>query len=227
VRFDNLTKRADYGPASFDRRHVFAANYVITMPNLTAGNAFVHALTNGWQYSGVVTANTGSPFTPGFSISGVGSNNLTGNTLASGSSEGARIGYVYGCNPYTNSQNPFNRLNPACFTAPRPGSLGLESGLNWLYNPGLIQFDMSLQKQFSVKERLRFQFRVDAFNIFNHPNFTGLNTTVNFAGTFPNAEAVSNAPYNASGQLVNTNGFGTVNATGIPRILQTVIRIQF
>jgi hypothetical protein len=227
VRSDSLTHLADYGPASFDRRHVFGLNYVITIPNLTAGNSLLHAFTNGWQYSGAVAANTGSPFTPGFAISGVGSNNLTGNTLASGTYEGARVGYVYGCNPYTNSSNPFLRLNPACFTAPKPGSLGLESGVNWLYNPGLIQFDMSVQKQFSVRERLRFQFRVDAFNVFNHPNFTGLNTTVNFSGSFPNGETISNAPYNATGQLVNTNGFGTVNATGIPRILQTVIRIQF
>ena len=47
------------------------------------------------------------------------------------------------------------------------GSLGLESGINWLYAPGLVTFDMSLQKEFSVKERVRFQLRVDAFNVFN------------------------------------------------------------
>jgi hypothetical protein len=227
VRADNLTRIADYGPASFDRRHVFAANYVLTLPNLTYGNALLHAFTNGWQYSGVVTANTGSPFTPGVNISGVGSNNLTGNSLANGTSEGARIGVVRGCNPYNNTSNPWSRLNTACFFAPSPGSIGLESGLNWLYNPGLIQFDMSLQKQFSVRERLRFQFRIDAFNVFNHANFTGLNTTVNFAGTFPGNETISNAPYSPTGQLVNQNGFGTVNATGIPRILQTVVRVQF
>lgn len=77
---------------------------------------------------------------------------------------------------------------------------------------------MSLQKQFAVKEKVRFQFRVDAFNVFNHAKLTGLNTTVNYSGTFPNGEAISNAPYNAAGQLVNQNGFGTVNATGIPHL---------
>jgi hypothetical protein len=82
---------------------------------------------------------------------------------------------------------------------------------------------------------------VDAFNIFNHPNFIYLNSTLNFSGSYPNNVTVSNAPYNAAGQLVNQNGFGAAaapagtsntNGAGVPsvanpRILQTVIRIQF
>jgi hypothetical protein len=234
VRADNLTRATEYGPANFDRRHVFAANYVYNLPSLTNGNRFLRAVTNGWQYSGVVSAGTGIPFTPGLSISGVSSQNTSGNTLANGTYEGARIGYVKGCNPYTGSDDPWRRLNSACFFAPQPGSLGLESGINWLYQPGYINFDMSLQKQFSIRERLHFQFRVDAFNIFNHPNFVALNTTVNFAGTYPNGETVANNPYNSAGQLVNQNGFGTVaapsatiNNAGNPRILQTVIRVTF
>ena len=100
---------------------------------------------------------------------------------------------------------------------------------------------MSVQKEFTVKERLHFQFRVDAFNILNHANFIYLNNTINFGGPYPNNVTVTNAPYNAAGQLVNQNGFGaaavpvgTSNTNGAgnpsvanPRILQTVIRIQF
>ncbi len=195
------------------------------------GNAFTHAVTNGWQLSGVTLLTTGAPFTPGFSISGVGSQNMTGNPLANATSEGARIGVVKGCNPYTGSSDPFNRLNAACFFAPQPGSIGLESGVNFLYAPGLINFDMSLQKEFSVKERAKIQFRVDAFNVFNHANFTGLNTTLNFSGL--NSGLANNAtPYNAAGQLVNVTGFGAVTvptpgAVGSARVLQTLIRIQF
>jgi hypothetical protein len=150
--------------------------------------------------------------------------------------EGARIGYVSGCDPYTHSSDPWRRLNSACFFAPSPGSNGLESGVNWLYAPGVVNFDMALQKQFTVKERLRFQFRFDAFNVFNHANFPLLNTTLNFGGTYPNNLSVTNNPYNSSGQLVNQNGFGTVSTSlitntgvqvGAPRILQAIIRIQF
>lgn len=245
VRADSLTRAADYGAANFDRRHVFAANYVYTLPNLTRGNRFTRALTNGWQYSGVISAATGAPFTPGLSItngsSSVSSQNTTGNTLANGTFEGARVGYIAGCDPYTGKSDPWNRLNTACFTVPQPGSLGLESGLNWLYYPGYLDFDMSIQKQFSIAEKARLQFRVDAFNVFNHPNFIYLNSTINFAGSYPNGETVSNNPYNAAGVLVNQNGFGAVaapagtsntNGAGTPsvanpRILQLVVRIQF
>jgi len=244
VRADGLTKAADYGPANFDRRQVFGLNYVVSLPNMREGNMVTHAFTNGWQISGVTQIASGAPFTPTFTISGVSTQNITGNALAGnpapGASayvyEGARIGYVKGCDPYTHTNDPWNRLNSACFFAPQPGSLGLESGVNWLYAPGLINFDMSIQKEFRPKERLRLQFRVDAFNVFNHANFPVLNTTVNFTGTYPNGLTVANNPYNSAGQLVNQNGFGTPSTSlttnanvpaAQPRILQTLIRIQF
>jgi hypothetical protein len=96
----------------------------------------------------------------------------------------------------------------------------------------LINFDMSLQKEFMVKDRVRFQFRLDAFNVFNHANFTGLNGTLNFTG-YPNPVIANNAtPYNAAGQLVNVTGFGAatvpqLGGAGSARTLQTLIRIQF
>lgn len=244
VHADNLARQADYGPANFDRRQVFALNYVVNVPGLKSGSRLARAATNGWQLSGVTQITTGAPFTPTFTISGVSSQNITGNVVttnpAPGSlayvAEGARVGYVSGCDPYTHSSDPWNRFNTACFTAPRPGSNGLESGVNWLNAPGIRNFDLSVQKQFSIKERVRMQFRMDAFNFINHPYFTTLNTTLNFTGTYPNNLTVANSPYNASGQLVNQNGFGTPNTQLItnttvpapnPRILQTLIRIQF
>src|SRR5690349_21921998 len=60
VRADNLTKLADYGPASFDRRQVLAINYVYNFPSVRGGNWLTHAVTNGWQISGVTLASTGS-----------------------------------------------------------------------------------------------------------------------------------------------------------------------
>jgi hypothetical protein len=99
---------------------------------------------------------------------------------------------------------------------------------------------MALQKEFAVKERVHFQFRVDAFNVFNHTNFSGYNVTLNF-NSYPQVNGIATGVQptltstalgrNPSGTL-NLSGFGTstqpgAGSVGAPRILQTMIRIQF
>ena len=234
VRIDQYTKEADYAPASFDVTQNFNLNYVYLIPGLRNANYAVKTLTNGWQISGVTNMRTGLPFTPGYSVSGAGNVNITGSNT-----EGPRIGVVKGCNFYTGSSDPFNRLNAACFFAPPIGSTGLDSGLDFLRYPGLINFDMSIQKEVVVKERMRFLFRVDAFNVFNHANFTGMNTTLNF-NSYPTTNGVvTGSPTitatalgrNANGSF-NVTGFGTVTspaagAPGGPRVLQLVAKFTF
>jgi hypothetical protein len=234
VRPDQFNKLANYGPQSFDRRQLLAINYVYTVPNFVRGNEVTRLFTNGWQWSGVTQAMTGSPFTPGFSVSGATNQNITGSNT-----EGARIGVVKGCNPYSNSGDPFAALNAACFFAPSPGSVGLESGINFLHGPSVVNFDMSIQKQFAIKERVRFQFRVDAFNVFNHAEFSGYNGTLNF-NAYPSTNGIvtglpsitaSALGHNANGSY-NLTGFGSPTqvgpgALGYSRILQTVLRITF
>jgi hypothetical protein len=237
VSIDQYNRLRDYGNASFDVRQNFNLNYVYLIPSLKSGNYLTKLATAGWQLSGVTNFRTGLPFTPGFSVSGAGSANQTGSNT-----EGARIGYVAGCNPYTGSSDPYNRLNAACFTAPAPGSVGFESGQNWLFQPGLINFDMSLQKEIAVvKERMHVQLRIDAFNVFNHANFNnGLATTLNFNGYTTNAKGIvtglptitsSALGENANGSF-NVTGFGTASsaapgAPGSPRVMQLVARITF
>jgi len=111
--------------------------------------------------------------------------------------------------------------------------------VNYLYGPGQINFDMAVQKEFSIKERVKLQFRVDAFNVFNHANFTGYNATLNY-NAYPTANGVvtglptltaTTLGRNPNGTF-NVTGFGTVTqvgpgALGYSRILQTLIRIQF
>ena len=67
--------------------------------------------------------------------------------------------------------------------------------------------------------------RLDAFNALNHTQFTGVNSTVNFASVTDHT--ITNLPYNSAGQLVNINGFGTVNGVAAPRTLQLVTRLTF
>ncbi|HLH20075.1 MAG TPA: carboxypeptidase regulatory-like domain-containing protein [Bryobacteraceae bacterium] len=244
VRPDQYNRLANYAPASFDRHQVLAVNYVYTTPKFTWGNAFTHMLTNGWQISGVTLAQTGAPFTPGVSVQNSSNQIITGSLT-----EGSRPIIVPGCNPYTHSGTWTSYLNPNCFLPALPGSLGLESGINYLNAPGGLNFDMALQKEFATLHdgRLRFQFRADAFNVFNHTIFTGVNSTLSFLPYpansngvitgFPNltstALSVNNPANGCSGVACNQiSGFGSLTqsgpgAFGYSRIVQLLVRVMF
>jgi hypothetical protein len=236
VRPDGYNQQANHAPATFDRRQNLAINYVYQTPRFKTGNALTRLVTDGWQLSGVTQILTGSPFTPLFNISGANNQNITGSN-----SEAARIGVVKGCDPYTHSGDPFNALNASCFFAPSPGSLGLESGINFLYGPKVVNFDMSLQKEFALakESKAKLQLRVDAFNAFNHPQFSGYNLTLNY-NAYPQTNGiVTGLPTLSSTALgrnpngsLNFTGFGTATQTGAgalgyARVLQTVIRVTF
>ena len=218
LRIDGLTRFANYGPTGNDRRQNFVLNYVYDVTGVHSGNFFLRNLTNGWQVSGFVQFQSGSPFSPGFSISGEGNQNLTGSYT-----EPARLVLVG--NPQTGSSNPFQRLNPAAFAAPVAGSIGLGAPNNYLNNPGINNSDLSVQKSFGFfgERGVRLRLRIDAFNVFNHTQFSGINSTLNFN----QAGVPQNLPFDSTGKLVNPSGFGTVNGARDPRILQTVLRLEF
>ena len=89
-------------------------------------------------------------------------------------------------------------LNTACFAPPQPGSKGDESSRFFVRNPPTNNLDMSLSKNFAVVRSVKFEFRVDMFNALNHPQFTGVNATANFASlTDP---TITNLARDASGQ---------------------------
>jgi hypothetical protein len=244
VRPDQYNREANYAPTSFDRRHILAINYVYSTPRLEWGNRLTRLATDGWQISGVVLAQTGAPFTPSVSVQN------SSNQIVTGSyTEGARPAVVKGCNPYTGSGNWTSYINPACFLPASVGSTGLESGINYLYAPGGVNFDMALQKEFAVVRdgKLHFQFRVDAFNVFNHTIFTGVNSGLSFlsypansAGTITGtpsltstALSVNNPAQGCSGiSCTQIGGFGSLTqsgpgAFGYSRILQLLVRVTF
>ena len=154
----------------------------------------------------------------GFSVPGSSNAILTGSYT-----EGARLALIG--NPNTASGDPYNRLNQAAFAAPQVGSRGLEAPRNYLINPGINNWNISLQKEFAFKERARLQLRGDAFNAFNHTQFSGINSTLNISsltnGTFTNLYK------NPDGSINNKNGFGTVSGARDPRIMQLGVRLQF
>ena len=220
-RIDGNTRKANYGPADFDRRHTLAINYVYEFPHVArfGNHELTRALFDGWQVSGITFFQSGQPYDVGFSIPGIGSPQLTGSYT-----EGARIKLIG--NPLTGTSNdPYNRLNPAAYTLPPVGSIGLDAPVRYLQRPGINNWDMSLQKTFSFKERARLELRADAFNVFNHTQFNGVNSTLNFT-SLTNATP-TNLYLKPDGTVNNKNGFGTVSGARDPRILQLVVRIQF
>jgi hypothetical protein len=217
-RIDGLDRQANYGPLAIDRPHHFVANFVYQTPKVTDGALGV--LLNDWQVSGVYRWMSGNPYAVTAAITGVGASNLTG----SDGGQGARI-VVVGDPGKGWSGDPYRQIVASNFAAPQPGSIGLESARWFLYGPPTNNLDLSVSKSIRLGGTRRIEIRLDAFNALNHTQYSGVNSTLNFASlTDPNP---TNLPYNAAGELVNRNGFGTVNGVRLPRQLQLVTRFSF
>jgi len=214
------TRALDYSLLDYDRPHNITLNAVYQMKSYTENKALGAAI-NDWQVSGVYRWTSGRPYGVGFSIPGIGAANLTG---SSDGNPNARI--VVTCDPGKGySGNPYQQLNTGCFAPPQPGSNGNESSRFFVHAPPINNLDMSLSKKFKIYGRTNAEFRVDMFNALNHTQFTGVNATANFASLTD--KTITNLPYDASGNLVRPNGFGTINGVAPPRQLQLMTRISF
>ena len=226
IRIDGNTHAANYGPLSSDRRHNLVINSIYQLPRLSkwAGdNKVIKFFGDDWQLSGIYVLQNGAPYTPTCSISGISSTT----NLAGSATETTNRCRISGDPGSGHSHDPYRQLNAAVFSAPLPGSFGLESGRNFLVGPGINNVDLSLQKSFPFGESRHLELRVDAFNALNHTQFSGVNSNLNITSlTNPNP---TNLPFDASGNFVfaNRNGFGTVNGVRDPRILQMVARFVF
>jgi carboxypeptidase family protein/TonB-dependent receptor-like protein len=212
-------RRVDYSYASYDRPHNVVLNFIYQTPKVASG--VLGALANDWQVSGIYRWTSGRPYTVGFSIPGISNTNLVGND----GNPGARV--VLTCDPGNGwSGDPYKQIaNTSCFAPPQPGSDGAESARFFVRAPPINNLDLSLSKRFIVGKGIGLEVRLDAFNALNHTQFTGVNATVNFASlTNP---TITNPAYDASGNLVRNNGFGTINGVAPPRILQLVTRLTF
>lgn len=225
-RIDNFQRQSNYGPQDFDRRHVFSANWVYELPKAT-NNQSLGYLANDWQLSGVYRYQTGAPYNLGLTINGLSGYGLIGSQQI----EGPRI--VVLKNPGSGtSSDEFHQFDVSAFTVPFFGSKGLESGRNFLYRAPINSWDLSLLKTIKVKERMNFQFRLDAFNALNHTQFDSVNSTLAVKGlrtiTVNGASRTifDPTPTNLASPT-NKLGFGAVTAVRPPRNLQWSVRFQF
>jgi hypothetical protein len=214
---DAENRRVNYSYTDYDRPHNFVVNFVYQTPKVAEGALGV--LANDWQISGIYRWTSGRPYAINWSIPGIGNDNLTG-----GSDLTPRV--VLTCDPGKgSSSDPYKQINIACFSPPRVGSTGDESARFFLHAPPINNLDLSLSKSFTVGKGVRLEVRLDAFNALNHTQFTGVNNTVNFKSlTDP---TITNPVYDASGNFVRNNGFGSINGVAPPRTLQLVTRLTF
>lgn len=202
----------NWGPQGSDRRHVASVNYAYDLPKLgkRLNNRPLGLVLDGWNFSGITTFSTGGPFTPGF--------NTTNNLNITGSAnEGARIDIVgspFASIPVGGAGLPHSKLwfDPAAFREPAVGTIG-NAGVNVMYGPGYANFDMTINRKIALghSERRQLQLKAEAFNVFNHTQFTGVNSTFTF---------------NAAGVNTNAN-IGALTGERGPRIVSLEIRLQF
>ena len=169
---DAFNWRRDYGNANWDIRHRFVTSFVYDLPSVNGPNV-VRWMLGHWQANGIFTAQTGIPFNVLISPdqANIGRGNQRPNVVGTPSAN-CGSGHLVRC------------IDSSAFAMPAPFTFG-NAGRNILVGPGLVDADFSVLKDFPVKERLKFQFRAEMFNIFNHPNFGNPNTTWN-TGSFGN-----------------------------------------
>jgi len=176
---DNTNIRGDYGPAVFDRRHIFNANFVWIIPWLKTQNGWIGHAFGGWELSGIVTFESGLPLTvTGVSSDPAGLGLLDPNTNALARPDqvsDANSGAPHSAQQWFNTA-AFVDVDPTVIRAGNapPGSIK---------GPGLQRWDLSIFKNAKLTERVAMQFRVEAFNVFNHTNFDQIDTSL-FDDTF-------------------------------------------
>jgi hypothetical protein len=216
-----------YNPASnrasstFDVRHSLNIGYVYDLPFFRK-SGLSHTFLGGWQWSGIANYSTGTPFSVFNSTTPTDSAGV-GNGVGSGS-YADRIGDPKaGIPPNPGGPQTAGFLyNPNAYTTPQGLTFG-NSGRNSLRNPSRTNFDMALFKRFAVTESKAFEFRAEAFNVFNHTEWLPI---YGDAGSGANNNSPGNNGYAGPYPDSGTNEFQLLGAHN-PRILQLGAKFIF
>jgi hypothetical protein len=193
----------------FDERHIFELSLVYDIP-LFIKPGLLHSVLGGWQISDLTSFQTGTPFSVTNAINA--DNAGTGNLFTTIQSYPDIVGNIHGNAAIRHpGGQPGPRLyNSDAFAAPQGLTYG-NAGRNVLNLPARTNFDMGLFKNFAVREGMHFEFRTEAFNVFNHTQWSGINSTADCYG----ASACS------------ADGFLTATSAHNPRILQLAGKFVF
>jgi len=181
--------RADYGPATFDVRHIGVINAIYDLPfgsgkrYMTDASGFTNKIIGGWAVTSIVTIQSGFPFTPQLSYN-PSNNGDTRNPVRPFLNPNFSGPVVLG--------KPAQWFNPAAFIAP-PSVIGFYGnvGRDAYTGPGLATWDFSVLKNTSISERFNLQFRAEIFNLLNRANFNTPNLIVFTPPSAANTTGVS------------------------------------
>ncbi len=193
-------RQFNYGPAGFNRKFVFNANYVYDLPLLNGHSTFVRTVAGGWEITGITRFWSGFPLT----IYSNGNQGTLGGAV--------RANYIGGSTAGNGTWQEW--FNPLAFGQPLDGTTG-NTGRGILTGPGINNWDMSLFKNTNIGERIRTQLRFEVFNVFNHTQFSGVNTNATASG--PGAAITTST----------VNGLGQITGTRDPRTIQLGLKLYF
>jgi hypothetical protein len=197
-----------WGPSEYDTRQIATVSYLYDLPFLKNQRGAMGKVLGGWEVSGAMQFQTGTPC-------GIGTNNDFAGVGEFGSFGCGSEGQFWTLNgpvsistgafagPTTTSSSP--RYFTASVTQPATGSFNLQSGVrDSVYQPGLQDWNIGIAKSFAINERCGFQFRAEAYDFINHANLSG-----------PNLNPTSSQ-------------FGMITSkTGLARNLQLSLRFHF
>lgn len=199
---DSYNVRAERGRSNFDVRHRLSVSYGYDLPigkghTALADRGWLSTFLAGWQTYGILSFQTGRPFTVAL-LPDVDNSNTGRSILGFGANDRPNlIG-----NPKLDHRSPDRWFNTAAFAIPPFGSFG-NSGRNILDGPSYQSVNVSLVKNARLAERAALQFRAEAFNLFNRPNFD-----------LPDI-------------FVGSPSFGRINSAQNPRHIQFGLKILF
>ena len=199
---DPFNFNATRGISAFDLRHNFVATYHYRLP-LERLTPRATVMTQGWAISGITRASSGFPV----SISTDLDNSLMGSLPNGVNNHSADLPDFAG-GPLEINGNPRNGqpyFNTSLFSANTLGTFG-NSRRRFFYGPGLFNTDLALLKSFQFSESKAVQFRLEAFNIFNHTQFFG--------------------PASVNGDFSSAL-FGHVVNAASPRLMQAALKFTF
>ena len=191
----------NYASSNYDQRHILTVAWTYDLP--FRGKGLSHAFLGGWQWAGIMTAQTGTPFSVVNGVYGDSAGVADGTTGIGSFAD--RIGNPHAspnCPHLADGTKGVPLFNCAAYTQTRGLTFG-NSGRNSLNNPHRTNLDTSVYKVFKPKENIQVQFRAEAFNVFNHTQWNGVN------------------PY------VSTTNFLFSTGAHMPRVLQFALRITF